>query len=104
MPMRDKKASFLSGDPFEDVLKGMISYSYSFRNARTTVPAVASTSEGRSLAGLRRLAKSKFVSVSRLHDVFDHTLSVAIDGEREKIAAIYVARNPDRLRHAPLMN
>jgi RNA polymerase sigma-70 factor, ECF subfamily len=29
----------------------------------------------------------------------DHTLSMAIDGE--KIAAIYMVRNPDKLRHAP---
>jgi RNA polymerase sigma-70 factor (ECF subfamily) len=29
----------------------------------------------------------------------DHTLSMAIDGER--IAAIYVVRNPDKLRHVP---
>jgi RNA polymerase sigma-70 factor, ECF subfamily len=29
----------------------------------------------------------------------DHTLNVAIDGE--KIAAIYIVRNPDKLRHAP---
>jgi RNA polymerase sigma-70 factor (ECF subfamily) len=29
----------------------------------------------------------------------DHTLSIAIDGE--KIAAIYMVRNPDKLRHAP---
>jgi RNA polymerase sigma-70 factor, ECF subfamily len=29
----------------------------------------------------------------------DHTLSVAIDGE--KIAAIYIVRNPDKLRHVP---
>jgi RNA polymerase sigma-70 factor (ECF subfamily) len=29
----------------------------------------------------------------------DHTLSVAIDGD--KIAAIYLVRNPDKLRHAP---
>jgi len=29
----------------------------------------------------------------------DHTLSMAIDGE--KIAAIYLVRNPDKLRHAP---
>jgi RNA polymerase sigma-70 factor (ECF subfamily) len=29
----------------------------------------------------------------------DHTLSMAIDGER--IAAIYLVRNPDKLRHAP---
>jgi RNA polymerase sigma-70 factor (ECF subfamily) len=28
----------------------------------------------------------------------DHTLSMAIDGE--KIAAIYLVRNPDKLRHA----
>ena len=30
----------------------------------------------------------------------DHTLTIAIDGER--IAAIYVVRNPDKLRHAPV--
>lgn len=29
----------------------------------------------------------------------DHTLSMAIDGD--KIAAIYIVRNPDKLRHAP---
>jgi RNA polymerase sigma-70 factor, ECF subfamily len=29
----------------------------------------------------------------------DHTLSMAIDGE--KIAAIYIVRNPDKLRRAP---
>ena len=29
----------------------------------------------------------------------DHTLSVSIDGG--KIAAIYLVRNPDKLRHAP---
>src|SRR5229473_908920 len=29
----------------------------------------------------------------------DHTLSMAIDGDR--IAAIYIVRNPDKLRHAP---
>ena len=30
----------------------------------------------------------------------DHTISIGIDGE--KIAAIYLVRNPDKLRHAPL--
>jgi len=34
----------------------------------------------------------------------DHALSVAIDGAQEKIASIYVVRNPDKLRHAPLAN
>ena len=29
----------------------------------------------------------------------DHSVSVSIDGE--KIAAIYLVRNPDKLRHAP---
>lgn len=29
----------------------------------------------------------------------DHTMSIAIDGE--KIAAIYIVRNPDKLRHLP---
>ncbi|MGY2846940.1 RNA polymerase sigma-70 factor (ECF subfamily) [Bradyrhizobium sp. USDA 4509] len=31
----------------------------------------------------------------------DHTLSMAIDGETGRIAAIYIVRNPDKLRHAP---
>ncbi len=30
----------------------------------------------------------------------DHTLSMAIDGDR--IAAIYIVRNPDKLRHVPI--
>ena len=34
----------------------------------------------------------------------DRTLSVAIDGTQQKIAAIYVVRNPDKLRRAPLAN
>ncbi|MTV12349.1 MULTISPECIES: RNA polymerase sigma factor SigJ [Bradyrhizobium] len=34
----------------------------------------------------------------------DHTLSMAIDGETGRIAAIYVVRNPDKLRHAPRRN
>ena len=29
----------------------------------------------------------------------DHTMSMAISGE--KIAAIYIVRNPDKLRHLP---
>jgi len=32
----------------------------------------------------------------------DHTLSMAIDGD--KIAAIYLVRNPDKLRHVPVAN
>ena len=34
----------------------------------------------------------------------DLTLSVAIDGAQQKIAAIYVVRNPDKLRGVPLIN
>ena len=34
----------------------------------------------------------------------DHALSVAIDGAEQKIAAIYVVRNPDKLRRAPPAN
>ena len=30
----------------------------------------------------------------------DHSFSMAIDGDR--IAAIYIVRNPDKLRHAPV--
>jgi RNA polymerase sigma-70 factor (ECF subfamily) len=30
----------------------------------------------------------------------DHSLSMAIDHDR--IAAIYIVRNPDKLRHAPI--
>jgi RNA polymerase sigma-70 factor, ECF subfamily len=31
----------------------------------------------------------------------DHTISMAIDGE--KIAAIYLVRNPDKLRRVPVV-
>jgi RNA polymerase sigma-70 factor, ECF subfamily len=31
----------------------------------------------------------------------DSTMSMAIDGETNRIAAIYIVRNPDKLRHAP---
>ncbi|MEH2518471.1 RNA polymerase sigma-70 factor (ECF subfamily) [Bradyrhizobium sp. AZCC 1610] len=34
-----------------------------------------------------------------LDNELDHTISMAIDGE--KIAAIYIVRNPDKLRHLP---
>jgi RNA polymerase sigma-70 factor (ECF subfamily) len=34
-----------------------------------------------------------------LDNELDHTMSMAIDGE--KIAAIYIVRNPDKLRHLP---
>jgi RNA polymerase sigma-70 factor (ECF subfamily) len=39
-----------------------------------------------------------------MDDEIDHALSVAIDGAQQKIAAIYVVRNPDKLRRAPLAN
>ena len=35
-----------------------------------------------------------------LNGELDHTLSMAIDGD--KIAAIYIVRNPDKLRHVPI--
>jgi hypothetical protein len=62
---------------------------------------MASTSGDGSLAGLLRLAKSKIQTsfVLGAAKKIDHTLSLAIDGE--KIAAIYLVRNPDKLRHAP---
>jgi RNA polymerase sigma-70 factor (ECF subfamily) len=40
-----------------------------------------------------------FGALLYLDGELDHTMSVAIDGE--KIAAIYIVRNPDKLRHAP---
>ena len=41
-----------------------------------------------------------FGALVYLDGEFDHTLSMSIDGER--IAAIYVVRNPDKLRHLPI--
>jgi len=40
-----------------------------------------------------------FGALLYLDDELDHTLSMAISGE--KIAAIYIVRNPDKLRYAP---
>jgi RNA polymerase sigma-70 factor (ECF subfamily) len=40
-----------------------------------------------------------FGALLYLDGELDHTMSMAIDGE--KIAAIYIVRNPDKLRHAP---
>ena len=39
-----------------------------------------------------------FGALLYLDGELDHTMSMAIDGE--KIAAIYIVRNPDKLRHA----
>jgi hypothetical protein len=56
---RDETAFLPFGVIRKDILKGMISYPSSIRNASTGVPADASTSRKLSLAGLLRLAKSK---------------------------------------------
>jgi RNA polymerase sigma-70 factor (ECF subfamily) len=40
-----------------------------------------------------------FGALLYLDGELDHTMSMAIDGD--KIAAIYIVRNPDKLRHAP---
>jgi RNA polymerase sigma-70 factor (ECF subfamily) len=40
-----------------------------------------------------------FGALLYLDGELDHTMSMAIDGE--KIAAIYIVRNPDKLRHLP---
>jgi len=41
-----------------------------------------------------------FGALLYLDGALDHTMSMAIDGE--KIAAIYIVRNPDKLRHLPV--
>ena len=35
-----------------------------------------------------------------MDDEVDHALSISVDGDR--IAAIYIVRNPDKLRRAPV--
>jgi RNA polymerase sigma-70 factor (ECF subfamily) len=40
-----------------------------------------------------------FGALLYLDGELDHTMSMAISGE--KIAAIYIVRNPDKLRHLP---
>ena len=40
-----------------------------------------------------------FGALLYLDGELDNTMSMAIDGE--KIAAIYIVRNPDKLRHLP---
>jgi RNA polymerase sigma-70 factor (ECF subfamily) len=50
-------------------------------------------------AGMPKDQIGAFDALLYLDGELDHTMSVAIDGD--KIAAIYIVRNPDKLRHPP---
>jgi hypothetical protein len=53
------------------------------------------------MAKITRLSSEQRENLTAYLDgELDHTMSMAISGER--IAAIYIVRNPDKLRHLPL--
>ncbi|CCE09214.1 RNA polymerase, sigma-24 subunit, ECF subfamily [Bradyrhizobium sp. STM 3843] len=63
---------------------------------------IAGKNAGRDIRMEPKTINGSAGAVVFIDDEIDHTLSMAIDGEQGKIAAIYVVRNPDKLRHAPL--
>jgi len=60
---------------------------------------IAGKNAGRNIRMLPMMINGTAGALLYLDGEIDHTLSMAIDGE--KIAAIYMVRNPDKLRHAP---
>lgn len=65
---------------------------------------IAGKNAGRELRVVPMLINGSAGALLFLDGEVDHTLSVAIDAAQAKIAAIYVVRNPDKLRHAPLVS
>jgi RNA polymerase sigma-70 factor, ECF subfamily len=62
---------------------------------------LAGKNAGRELRMQPRMINGSAGAVVFMDGEIDHTLSVAIDGDQGKIAAIYVVRNPDKLHHVP---
>lgn len=60
---------------------------------------ISGKNAGRDIRIVPMMINGRAGALLYLDGEIDHTLSVAIDGE--KIAAIYLVRNPDKLRHAP---
>ena len=60
---------------------------------------IAGKNAGRDLHAVPMLINGSAGALLYMDGEIDSTLSVAIDGE--KIAAVYLVRNPDKLRHAP---
>ncbi len=60
---------------------------------------LADMNAGRDIRLTPMLINGAAGALVHMDDEIDHTLNMAIDGE--KIAAIYIVRNPDKLRHAP---
>ena len=60
---------------------------------------LAQKNAGRDVRVEPAMINGAFGALVYLDGEFDHTFSMAIDGER--IAAIYLVRNPDKLRHLP---
>jgi RNA polymerase sigma-70 factor (ECF subfamily) len=60
---------------------------------------IAGKNAGRDIRVVPILINGRAGALLYMDGEIDSTLSVAIDGER--IAAVYLVRNPDKLRHAP---
>jgi RNA polymerase sigma-70 factor (ECF subfamily) len=60
---------------------------------------VANKNAGRDVRIVPMMINGNAGALLYLDGEADHTVSMAIDGER--IAAIYIVRNPDKLRHLP---
>jgi RNA polymerase sigma-70 factor, ECF subfamily len=60
---------------------------------------IAGKNAGRDIRVVPILINGRAGELLYMDGEIDSTLSVAIDGER--IAAVYLVRNPDKLRHAP---
>ena len=60
---------------------------------------IAAKNAGHDIRVEPAMINGAFGALLYLDGELDHTMSMAIDGE--KIAAIYIVRNPDKLRHLP---
>ncbi|MBR0872862.1 RNA polymerase sigma factor SigJ [Bradyrhizobium tropiciagri] len=65
---------------------------------------IAAKNSGNDIRIEPRLINGSVGALVYLDGEIDHTLSLAIDAEANRIAAIYLVRNPDKLRHAPRRN
>jgi len=72
---------------------------YGFRVIRFLI-GIAGKYAGRDIRIVPMVINGSAGALIYLDGEIDHTLSMAIDGE--KIAAIYIVRNPDKLLRAPV--
>ena len=63
---------------------------------------LAAKNAGREMRMVPRMINGSAGAIVFMDGEVDHTLSVAIDADQGKIAAIYVVRNPDKLGRVPV--